>query len=176
MVDSPQQVTTEPEQIQHDAVHRQEPLRVGGRGEPPHVSLALAGRLVRHLRAIVFVLPSTVHLGRHHGAVSCRVAPELVRDQPSRLTAPPIQYLGEEAPRWHVDRAGTARECRSRRRLHRHPATDTVAAREEIFGIAETQAEPVVQPHRVTDDLGRKPIAAVTENVASHQATLAATT
>ncbi len=37
-----QQVRAEAEQIQPDAVHRQEPLRVRGGCEPPQVSLALA--------------------------------------------------------------------------------------------------------------------------------------
>ena len=46
MVDGSQQVTTDTKEIQHDAVHRQEPLRVCSRGKPPHLSLALAGRLV----------------------------------------------------------------------------------------------------------------------------------
>ncbi len=61
MVDGSQQVTTDTKEIQHDAVHRQEPLRVCSRGEPPHLSLALAGRLVRHLRSIVLVLPRAVN-------------------------------------------------------------------------------------------------------------------
>ena len=61
MVDGLQQVTAETELIQHDAVHRQETLRVRGGGEPPHLSLALAGRLVRHRRSIVLVLPRAVN-------------------------------------------------------------------------------------------------------------------
>jgi hypothetical protein len=69
MVDGSQQVTAETEQIQHDAMHRQEPLRVCGGSERPHVALALAGRLVRHLRSIVFVLPRAVDDGRHRNAV-----------------------------------------------------------------------------------------------------------
>ena len=60
MVDGSQEVTTDTNfggQIhEHDAVHRQEPLRLRSRGEPPHLSLTLAGRLVRHFRPIVLVL------------------------------------------------------------------------------------------------------------------------
>ncbi len=74
MVGGPQQVTAETEQIQHDAVHREETLRVRGGGEPPQVALALPGRLVRHLRSIVPVLPGAVNHGRHDGAVRCGVA------------------------------------------------------------------------------------------------------
>ena len=58
-----------------------------GRLEPAHLALALTGRLMRELRAIVFVLPGTVDHGRHHGPVRGRVAAELVRDQPARLAA-----------------------------------------------------------------------------------------
>ena len=61
MVDGSQQVTTETEQIQHDAVHRQETLRVRGGCEPAHVSFTLPRGLMRDLRAIVFVLPCNVH-------------------------------------------------------------------------------------------------------------------
>ncbi len=35
------------------------------------------------------------------------------------------------------------------------------ALREEILHVPETETEPVVQPHRVTDDLGRKPVSSV---------------
>ena len=61
MVDGSQEVTTDTKQIQHDAVHRQELLGLRSRGEPPHLSLALAGRLVRHFRPIVLVLLRAVH-------------------------------------------------------------------------------------------------------------------
>ena len=52
MVDSAQQVTTDTKQSQHDAMHREKPLRVRGGGEPPHLALTLPGRLVRHFRPI----------------------------------------------------------------------------------------------------------------------------
>ncbi len=48
MVDGPQEVASETEQVQHDAVHRQEPSRVRGECEPPQVALeSRLGRLVR---------------------------------------------------------------------------------------------------------------------------------
>ena len=74
MVDGSQEVATDPKQIQDDAMHRQEPLRVGGGGKPAHLSLASPRGLMRDLRSIVFVLPGTVHHGRHHGAVRRSVA------------------------------------------------------------------------------------------------------
>ena len=61
MVDRPQQVAADTEQIRHDAVHRQDPLRVRGGRALPHLAFALAGRLVRHLRSIVLELPRAVH-------------------------------------------------------------------------------------------------------------------
>ena len=53
-------MTTDTKQIQDDAVHRQEPLRVRSGGKPPHLSFALPGRLVRRLGSIVLVLPRAV--------------------------------------------------------------------------------------------------------------------
>ena len=74
MVGGPEQVAADPEEILNDAVHRCEPLQMGGRLEAAHLALALTGRLMRDLRAIVFVPPGTVDHGRHHGAVHCRIA------------------------------------------------------------------------------------------------------
>ena len=81
---------------------------MGGRLEPSHLPLALTSRLMRDLSSVVFVLPSTVDHGRHHGAVCRRVAAQLVRSQPARLAALSFQQLAEEplgrppiAPRLH---------------------------------------------------------------------------
>ena len=46
MVDCTQQVSPNPKQIQHDAVHRQEALRVSDGREPAHLAFALTGWLV----------------------------------------------------------------------------------------------------------------------------------
>ena len=46
MVDGSEQITTDPEQIQYDAMHRQEALGVCDGGKLPHLSLALASRLL----------------------------------------------------------------------------------------------------------------------------------
>ncbi len=61
MVHGAQEVTTDTKQIQHDAMHRQEALRVRGRFEPAHLSLTLPGRLVRHFGSIVLVLSRAVY-------------------------------------------------------------------------------------------------------------------
>jgi hypothetical protein len=70
---------------------------VGGGFEPPHLSLALAGRLMRDFGSIVFVLLSAVNNTRHHDAVGRRIAAKLVRDQTPWRTALPFQQLTEEA-------------------------------------------------------------------------------
>ena len=96
MVNSSEQVAADAEQILDNAVHRGKPLQLGGRLEVAHLALALTGRLVRDLRAIVGILFRAVHHRRHHGAVRCRVAAQFVRDQSARLAALSFQQLAEE--------------------------------------------------------------------------------
>ena len=83
---------------------------MGGRLAPAHLALPLTDRLMRDVCSIVFVRPSTVDHGRHHGAGRRRVAAQLVRDQPTRFAALSCQQLTEEscgraaiAPRLHED-------------------------------------------------------------------------
>src|SRR6266566_2199029 len=90
-------MTSHAKEILNEAVDRQESLRVSGGFEPPHLSLALAGRLMGDFRSIVFVLPSAVKDTRHHAPVGRRVAAKLVRDQTPRHTGLPFQQLTEEA-------------------------------------------------------------------------------
>ena len=97
MVNGSQEVTTDPKQIQQDAVHQQESLRMCGRGEPPYLSLALAGRLVGDFGAIVGVLVCAVNHRRHDRAMHCRVTAQLVRDELARLLALSFQQLVKEA-------------------------------------------------------------------------------
>jgi len=61
VVSSPQEVTSDPEEVEHKAVHRQESLRVFGGLESSHLSLALAGRLMGHFRSIVLVSRGAVN-------------------------------------------------------------------------------------------------------------------
>jgi len=90
-------MTPQAKEIPNEAVHRQESLRVSGGFEPPHLSLALAGRLMRDFCSIVLVLLRAVNDGRHHEAVGRRVAAKLVCDQTPWRTALPFQQLTEEA-------------------------------------------------------------------------------
>ena len=43
---------------------------------------------------------------------------------------------------------------------------------QKVFGVPEAQAEPVVQPDRVTDDLGRKSVSVVAGGLGDDQPTL----
>jgi hypothetical protein len=45
---------------------------------------------------------------------------------------------------------------------------DDAALGEKIFDIPETQAEAMISPHRIADDLGREPIAGVTKAITLH--------
>jgi hypothetical protein len=78
-------------EIPHEAVYRQESLRVSGRFEPPHLALALAGWLMRDFGSIVLVLRRAVHNRAHHEAVGRRIAAKLVRYQTPWRTALPFQ-------------------------------------------------------------------------------------
>ena len=44
--------------------------------------------------------------------------------------------------------------------------------REEIFGIAEAEAEPMVESDRVADDVGRESISVIAGRLAPHRPTL----
>ena len=70
---------------------------MSGGFEPPHLSLALAGRLMRDFGSIVLVLLRAVNDGRHYEVVGSRVAAKLVGDQTPWRTALPFQQLTEEA-------------------------------------------------------------------------------
>ena len=74
----PQQVSTDPKQILHGTVHRQEALRVADRRESSHLALALPRRLMRDFRSVVLILLRAVHDGRHHGTVRRGIATQLV--------------------------------------------------------------------------------------------------
>ena len=51
----PQQVSTDPKQILHGTVHRQEALRLADRRESSHLALALPRRLMRDFRSVVLI-------------------------------------------------------------------------------------------------------------------------
>ena len=56
----PQQMPSDPEEIQDDSVDRQELLCLSGRLEPSHLSLPLSGWLVGDLGPVVGVAPGVV--------------------------------------------------------------------------------------------------------------------
>ena len=84
MVNGPQEVAADPEEILHQSVHREKALRLRSGFEAPHLALALPDRLVGDLRAIVGVLVCAVDHRRHHGVAGRRITARLVGDQPSR--------------------------------------------------------------------------------------------
>lgn len=65
MTTSLQQVTTDSEEVQDEPVNGQESLRLSGRFELPHLSLALPRRFVGDLRSVVLILVCTVGHGGH---------------------------------------------------------------------------------------------------------------
>ena len=77
-------MSPDPEEIQHESVDREKPLRVRGGFEPAPLSLALSCRLMRNLCAVVRILPRAVNDGWHQGAVRRGVATPLVGDQTAR--------------------------------------------------------------------------------------------
>ena len=84
------------EEIQHESVDREKPLRVRSGFEPAHLSLALSRRLMRHLCAVVRVSVRAMGDGRHDRSVRSPVAAQLVGDQPPRLMLLALQQLAEK--------------------------------------------------------------------------------
>ena len=110
MMDGSEEMAADPKEILNGSMYREKPLRLGSGLEPAHLALALTGRLVRYLGAIVGVLVCAVDQRRHHSAAGRWVTAQLVRDQPARLAALSFQELAEEpsgrppiAPRLHKD-------------------------------------------------------------------------
>ena len=219
MVDGPKEVTADTKKVLNGSVHREKPLRLGSGFEAAHLTLPLAGRLMRDFCSIVFVLPGTVDHGRHHGAVRRRVAAQLVGDESSRLAALSFQQLAEEpnrrppiAPRLYqdVDHVpvlvdGPPQVLLPALNPHEQlieiprvalPATPAPqpssvlepegqaplpdclvrdrdsALGEEILDVSETEAESMIQPHCVTDDLGRKSVSSVGRRLLTHPLSL----
>ena len=71
--------------------------QMGRRLEAAHLALALSGRLMRDLGAVVRVPIGAVDHGRHHRTACGRVAAELVRNQPSWDTALTFQEFPKES-------------------------------------------------------------------------------
>ena len=200
-----QQVAADPKQILHGIVHRQETLRMFNRLESSHLAFALPRRLMRDFRSVVLVLLRAVDHGRHHRAVRCRVAAQLVDDQTARRAALTFQQfpketlsrssitpgLDEDVDHVTVLVHGPPEIPPSTLNLHEQlveipgvtqaptpfpqplrilrtkgatPLPNRLigdrdpALREEVLGISETQAEPVIQPHSVADDVRWKSV------------------
>ena len=68
------------EEIQHESVDREKPLRLRSGFEPAHLSLVLSRRLMRNLCAVVRVSVRAMGDGRHDRSVRSPVAAQLVGD------------------------------------------------------------------------------------------------
>ena len=62
-------MSPDPEEIQHESVDREKPLRVHGGFEPAHLSLALSRRLMRTLCAAL--TPLYVKTAAQEASLSC---------------------------------------------------------------------------------------------------------
>ena len=144
MVRRPQEVSTDSDERLHDPVQRRESLELSGRRELPHLAPPRSCRVMRDLRASVRVLIGDVDHRRHHCAARGRVGAPL---QPPR-----------------VDRTEPLVPRPNRLGGDRH-----ASLREEIFGSAEAAAEPMGEPDRVADDVGRESIAVIAGRRASHR-------
>ena len=98
------------EEILEDAVDRREALKVRDRCEPAHLALAVAGRLMRHVDAIVRRRGCAVQDRRAQGTAGGVIARQLVGDQAARDGALCVQELAEASDRsssipsgWHED-------------------------------------------------------------------------
>ena len=89
---------------------RREALKVRDRCETAHLALAVAGRLMRHVDAIVRIRGCAVQDRRDQGTAGGVIARQLVGDQAARDGALCVQELAEESDRsssipsgWHED-------------------------------------------------------------------------
>ena len=90
-------MSPDPEEIQHESVDREKPLRVRSGFEPAHLSLALSRRLMRNLCAVVLVSVRAMGDGRHDRSVRSPVAAQLVGDQSHGLTLLALPQLAKKA-------------------------------------------------------------------------------
>lgn len=73
MVNSPEQMSAHAEQILHDSMYGSEALQMIYRLELSHLAFALTGRLKRHFRSVVLVLPGAVNYRWRHAPARGRV-------------------------------------------------------------------------------------------------------
>ena len=71
MVRRPQEMSPDPEEIQHESVDREKPPRVRRGFDPAHLSRALSRRLMRNLCAVVLVSVRALGDGRHDRPSRC---------------------------------------------------------------------------------------------------------
>jgi hypothetical protein len=92
-----QQMSPPCEQVVDDAVDTEKPLGLRARFEAPHLALALAGRLVGDLGAIVRVARCIVADRGHDDPMRGAVAPEAIGHETVRDSAAPLEQLAKES-------------------------------------------------------------------------------
>ena len=101
----------------------------------------------------------------HEGSVVLGPVPDAIRCLVLRMHSRlHIEIMTRRRSRWSTCRPLLAHRAES---AHQRPSL-----REEIFGIAEAEAEPMVEPDRVADDVGRESISVIAGRLAPHRPTL----
>ncbi len=92
-------MSPDPEEIQHESVDREKPLRVRSGFEPAQVSRAVACGLMRNLCAVVLVSVRALGDRRQDRSVCRPVAAQRVGDHPPGRTRLPLPQRAEQACR-----------------------------------------------------------------------------
>ena len=92
-----QQLAPDAEEVLDESMNGQESLRLTWRFELSHLPLTLPRRLVRDFGAIILVLLGAMDYRWHDAPKRCRIASQLVGDQPSRHVAMTFQQLAKKA-------------------------------------------------------------------------------
>ena len=99
MVRRPQEMSPDPEEIQHESMHGQESLCLPGRVDPAQVSRAVPCGLVGDVGTMVRVSVRTVSDGWQDRSLRSPVARQRVGAHPPRRTRLPLQRRAEQACR-----------------------------------------------------------------------------
>ncbi len=93
----PQEMSPDPEEIQHEAMHGQESLCLPGRVDPAQVSRAVPCGLVGDVGTTVLVSLLALGDGWQDRSVCSSVAAQRVGDHPPRRTRLPLQQRAKQA-------------------------------------------------------------------------------
>ena len=176
VVSSSEQMAAATKQILDDAVHGEKPLRVGSGFEAAHLALALPCRLSLHPLAEEPCgrLPIAPRLDENVNDIAILVhGPPQILPPPLNIHEHFVQIPGVAHAAPAVAQAPRVVESERQSPLPNRIIRDSNAALgEKIFDISETQAEPVVEPDGVADDVSGKSVPAIAGRLACHRSTL----